>query len=59
MSLARCCLETAAKNGQAEVGATGFNPLVLVAGAGHLLEKHAETIRRLVRRARAAGHHLR
>ena len=28
----------------------GINPLVLVAGADHLLEKHAETIRLLVRR---------
>ena len=43
-------LESAAENGQAEVDATGLNPLVLVAGADHLLEKHAETIRLLVRR---------
>ncbi len=50
MSRAPSGLETVAKNGQAEIRATGLNPLVLVAGGGHLLEKHAETIRRLVRR---------
>jgi len=44
------CLESGAQNGQAGIDATGPSLLVLVAGADHLLEKHAETIRRLVRR---------
>jgi len=43
-------LETAAANGQADVDSGGLNPLVLVSGADHLLERHAETIRRLVER---------
>ena len=43
-------LDIAAENGQAEVEAMGLNPLVLVAGADHLLERHAESIRLLMRR---------
>jgi acetylornithine/succinyldiaminopimelate/putrescine aminotransferase len=43
-------LERAAENGQHEVGAADINPLVLIAGADHLLNKHAETIRLLARR---------
>ncbi len=43
-------LTSAAENGLAEGLATRLSLLVLVAGANHLLEKHAETIRSLVRR---------
>ncbi|MGO9924286.1 MAG: aminotransferase class III-fold pyridoxal phosphate-dependent enzyme [Isosphaeraceae bacterium] len=42
-------LETLAENGQTEIGAAGVDPLVLVAGALHLLEMHRESIRRVVR----------
>ncbi len=42
--------EGAAENGRAEVADAPINPLVLVAGAGELLDEHAETIRRLVGR---------
>jgi acetylornithine/succinyldiaminopimelate/putrescine aminotransferase len=42
--------ENAAKNGQAEYGAMGLSPLVFVAGANELFEKHAQTIRQLVQR---------
>ena len=43
-------LENAPRNGHVAFDAPGLNPLVLVSGAGSLLEKHAEAIRLLVRR---------
>ncbi len=44
-------LEKGAETGQDECrSATGIDPLVLVAGGDRALDKHAETIRRLVRR---------
>jgi acetylornithine/succinyldiaminopimelate/putrescine aminotransferase len=41
-------LEDEANNGRAGESATGVNPVVLVASANDLLERHAESIRRLV-----------
>ena len=43
-------LDDPAENGRPGDDATTIDPLVLVAGADHLLEKYAETIRQLVRR---------
>jgi len=42
--------EIAAENGHAGIDATGPYPLVLVAGADQILERHAESIRRILQR---------
>ena len=44
------CLETSWPEAKAEVDTRRVNPLVLVAGADHLLEQHAEAIRQFVGR---------
>jgi acetylornithine/succinyldiaminopimelate/putrescine aminotransferase len=43
-------LEGAFRDVQNGAGATGINPLVLVSGGDHILDRHAEAICRLVRR---------